>query len=1499
MSSIPDNSDAASCDSDGRAPISKVLNQIEDLVKYEANKRISKERGELGEKLVSEVRLYLFELLEENRSLRKDLEDSVDNPWQRSYRDAAVSGVQPPSTNRVFTPNVKNKSVLLNPTTPQPVDSQDANLKKIKDALDGLEIIRIKPRQQGIEVITSPSTAVEDIQSKLVQNHLPFTAGVAPKLQPEVLIFTGDYQEDIQNLPADIKTHNPKLDPSTWHTVRSNDKITIYRMNADQRKELISRGGCFVKGQKLKCKDVVTVRVCLTCGKAHANPANCKTKPEDRICVRCCGKHSLKPGECPIEGFPDRLKCCLCGLEGHTPFRGDNSCCHKTNELKQRKVNMTDYGDGPLPCQNSQSSKASVYIHHNLSHLFAVVPSISSDESIMVTSSNLCVCSFYIPPGSDDILFLWQLSDALLHRGDVILAGDCNGYHDLWGVLHPERRNGAANRTGNQVAEFMDACLLNCANDTINLKPTYKHVASATDDSRESIVVITLYGSDTIVRDWYVSEEESLSDHFIISFKAGPNNQEDPYNTSVTGQNALSDLCFSRTNWEMYHDFLAKNPLDTSTPIRNEETISLRLESLRARLQEAARAATPKKKPPRQRKDKQWWDDDCRQARANLKRQERLYGKGSEEYKASRTTYRELIDLKKSKGFETFANRIEMDMNFLKKVKSPARLGPSLLIGDSSPYETVERLSDTYLGSKEPPQAMPWPILSTSSASEAHITAEEVESILRSRRKNWNKASGEDGLRLRHLAETPHWVITELAGIYTACINFGFVPNSFKSALVCFLPKGKNEGKINSVRPISLLSVIGKLCEAVVGSKLQSMVDMMLNSDMMFGYLPNRSTSRLVNRIRKDVSGKKVWSIAALDCSNAFGNIKHESILNSLVKHDVHPALCNWIMNWLSGRVNHAHYLGVSTYRYSPGDRGTPQGAILSPLLFNIVCFDTLSELQRDPIYDGAGYNVNVLSYADDSFLVFNFRKGLPINEMDETIRACILCAGTYLDRIGLALSMEKTEVLTSYNSRCFQSQSIRILGVTLPKSLSGFLHLREGILKCQRTLGSVLRYVRKNYGLSVSAMLRIFDVVIVPTLTYALSCYGSTLFEKRSQKLLDQFQAKYLKSAYRISHFSATREVLALSGRHPLSVTLRDRACIEYLHNKDFRECLLLGVKTPVKKKFTAYLCEAVPEALTREFEVYGRMDGKDEDCTRHVRLSVNRSSAIELANARDLSKYRIYTDGSLCCKSNTAGAAFVVMDSSDLVVTQKYWRLPDHSTIAQCEIAALLEALKYCRRFLRPGEANIFTDSSSALLSICSTVAKDPLNLIRDLIKETKSMLCWIPSHSDEILGNDLADKAANVARSLPTFTPVARSKANAKRLLLVKMNGNLERDLLSCKMPVRSLLGSHHQRRLVWSNADILPPVIRVLLNRSKSLGSYRHRLGMQDSPLCPYCDVTDDGQHKIMVCPIIRNRPAWHNTIGTVGQYSISLERLKSLNLVCRSVESLGTGRALTD
>ena len=77
----------------------------------------------------------------------------------------------------------------------------------------------------------------------------------------------------------------------------------------------------------------------------------------------------------------------------------------------------------------------------------------------------------------------------------------------------------------------------------------------------------------------------------------------------------------------------------------------------------------------------------------------------------------------------------------------------------------------------------------------------------------------------------------------------------------------------------------------------------------------------------------------AIDYSKAFDSINHRTLLNKLCNCQLHPNIICWLTCYLRGRATTCHYKSAIS-RKRINHSGVPQGAVLSPSLYNFFTAD-------------------------------------------------------------------------------------------------------------------------------------------------------------------------------------------------------------------------------------------------------------------------------------------------------------------------------------------------------------------------------------------------------------------------------------------------------------------------------------------------------------------------------------------------------------------------------
>lgn len=171
--------------------------------------------------------------------------------------------------------------------------------------------------------------------------------------------------------------------------------------------------------------------------------------------------------------------------------------------------------------------------------------------------------------------------------------------------------------------------------------------------------------------------------------------------------------------------------------------------------------------------------------------------------------------------------------------------------------------------------------------------------------------------------------------------------------------------------------------DRVVQTSLMLLVDRAFDATMSgasFGYRQGRGVAGALARVEAGIAAGGRW-IVDLDIEKFFDSVPHEALTELLLERGVEPRAVRLVRLWLDG--------------FSPGGRGLPQGAPISPVLANLY-LDTLDwGTRRD--------NHCLVRYADDLALLCPTRRDA---------EAALRRLQRELQRRGLALNYAKTRIV-------------------------------------------------------------------------------------------------------------------------------------------------------------------------------------------------------------------------------------------------------------------------------------------------------------------------------------------------------------------------------------------------------------------------------------------------------------------------------------------------------
>ncbi|KAI4874104.1 hypothetical protein NFI96_018126, partial [Prochilodus magdalenae] len=205
------------------------------------------------------------------------------------------------------------------------------------------------------------------------------------------------------------------------------------------------------------------------------------------------------------------------------------------------------------------------------------------------------------------------------------------------------------------------------------------------------------------------------------------------------------------------------------------------------------------------------------------------------------------------------------------------------------------------------------------------VTPAEVRRTLR--RINPRKTAGPDNIPGRVLQECADQISEVLADIFNVSLTQAAVPTCLKTATIIPVPKSSTVTGLNDYRPIALTPIVTKCFERLVMTHIKATIDVTVDPHQ-YAYRRNRSTD------------------------DAISSVVHTA-LTHLEQKD------SYVLDFLTNRPQSVtiHNLTSSTTILSTG---SPQGCVLSPLLFTLLTYDC------SPIHPGC----HIVKFADDTAVI-------------------------------------------------------------------------------------------------------------------------------------------------------------------------------------------------------------------------------------------------------------------------------------------------------------------------------------------------------------------------------------------------------------------------------------------------------------------------------------------------------------------------------------------------
>jgi RNA-directed DNA polymerase len=240
-------------------------------------------------------------------------------------------------------------------------------------------------------------------------------------------------------------------------------------------------------------------------------------------------------------------------------------------------------------------------------------------------------------------------------------------------------------------------------------------------------------------------------------------------------------------------------------------------------------------------------------------------------------------------------------------------------------------------------------------------------------------------------------------------------------------------------RPLGVASLEDKIVQRAVVEVFNAICE----EDFLgfsYGFRPERSPHDALDALVVGIDRTRVNWVLDVDIRSFFDTVSHEWLIRFIEHRVGDPRMVRLIRKWLKAGV-------MEDGRWSASESGTPQGAVISPLLANIYLhyvFDLWAERWR---HHQAHGNVILVRYADDIVAGFEHQDDAErfLTELRERV-----------EKFALSLHPEKTRLI-EFGRHAAEDRALRGLGKPETFNFLGFTHIcgrsrRGGFLLQRKT---------------------------------------------------------------------------------------------------------------------------------------------------------------------------------------------------------------------------------------------------------------------------------------------------------------------------------------------------------------------------------------------------------------------------------------------------------------
>ena len=1249
-------------------------------------------------------------------------------------------------------------------------------------------------------------------------------------------------------------------------------------------------------------------KLLMMCGDIHPNPGPCLKMMQMNV----DGMRSRKTELCKLLGDykPDVMSIQETKLDedkqvsisGYTCFKKDRVTPRRGNNVKGGGLIILVKDCEEFSCQEVKLDNIN---GDNTTERMAI--------EIIYPKWKCTVYNVYVPPiweGTDDERTQNFNANVCLPTGDnIIITGDFNAHHHSWDSRCEE------NNLGVDIANWI-------IDNNIQLGNTGEHTYNSNRNGRRSSPDLSM-ASKCIIRKWETLPALN-TEHLPIAFEVWEDDLD--LNIYEMPRNNVMQTRYSwkKANWEQFSKDVDDN-LENTQP-KNRRTSEM-VKWLTKAIVKAGRNI-----PRGCRKDpKVWWSEEIADKvdeRNRLRDKAHLSEEDCKEWKDKSEEVRKLIREQKTiawkEHLETLSNTTNTAKAWrtIKAINRDQRNGGNVTIkvGEKSlctnkakaeaynkMYAKVARKvpEERDISTKRRVNIMKDNICKytkkpKNTGPDSDFTMAELKYAI-SKLGN-NRAAGKDEVYNEMILNLSDKAKEQLLEVINTSWRRSEVPSEWRLGIIKPLPKpGKDPSKMESFRPVTLTSCLGKLAERLVGDRIVH--DLESNqklSHAQAGFRAKRSTTDPITRIVEDVTNgfqcqkpHKRTLATLVDFARAFDKVDHLRLLNTMVQMKIPSRACAWTKAFLSNRKAMCQ-IGNTYSKQRVFSAGVPQGSVTGPILF-VIYIDSLAKRLEN--IEGIQFGF----FADDLTI---WGTNQDIKKVSNNIQMALNVVNDWCKEYNMKVAPEKCENILFSNwtgdkapnkrpnisidgKRIDYKESVKLLGIYLDTGLTFNQHIAKVRKEAGRRIGQLKALANTEWGCS-PVLLRTFYVGYIRSIIEYGSDIWGPMISKTNLKQLETIQnaaARTITGCVNTTNIESlllegnlipiekrilinttkrVERMLRMPVGDPLRNTVESEiprqrlvkrnnwriAAKNVMTNTKLTESITKREELVTHLMYNPWDCDEI-----KNIEIHDELIEQAKRSTGKENEKLRRDITLRTLTARGQHDIEIWSDGSVKNEIG-AGAALIFRKESDEEVARVDAAAGHLASSCRAEMAALNAGLNYItNNTLHEDEEVqsilICTDSQSTIKALQRGPLVKNHNLqmsiwksLMVIAKKCKITIQFVAAHCGTIK-NEKADQAANTVfdridaknADIGLESVVAAVK---KRVAEMWAKGT-SKDTFRARV-MEDCRGSICNRLNLSRKENSIISQLRC--GECRSLGTYPRRVGIIEDPKCRWCGENEE-------------------------------------------------------